>query len=136
MVSSQFTDTFVVQRTRHCDQARVENVGSDIRVKIPWFFATIHMCWPMYSLRVAPKSKSFSAVNARASGSATIKISIKQSCSLLLLCSYSSVAVSTNDFLLSIYVLLFASYFRMFSCFFDSAIKFRYRPITNYYSSV
>lgn len=48
----------------------------------------------------------------------------------------TSVAVSTNDFLLSIYVLLFASYFRMFSCFFDSAIKFKYRPITNYYSSV
>lgn len=48
----------------------------------------------------------------------------------------TSVAVSTNDFLLSIYVLLLASYFRMFSCFFDSAIKFRYPPITNYYSSV
>lgn len=48
----------------------------------------------------------------------------------------TSVTVSTNDFLLSIYVLLLASYFRMFSCFFDSAIKFRYPPITNYYSSV
>lgn len=78
MVSSQCTDTFVVQRTCHGDQARVENVGSDDRVKIPWFYATIHIYRPMYSQRVAPNSKSFSAANARADGSATIKISVAQ----------------------------------------------------------
>lgn len=48
----------------------------------------------------------------------------------------TSVAVSTNDFLLSIYVRLLASYFKILSCFFYSAVKFRYRPITNYYSSM
>lgn len=108
MVSSQCTDTFVVQRTCHGDQACVENVVSDDRVKIPWFSATIHILRPMYSLRVAPNSKSFSAANARAGGSDQ-----DQRCAVI-----TSVAVSTNYFLLSIYVLLLASYFRMFSCFF------------------